>query len=49
MNLTEHLDVFKNVITYDETWIFSIWSKSEEAINALEDTHFTKNEKKNQE
>jgi hypothetical protein len=38
--------VLENVITCDETWIFQYDpEKKKEAIDTLEDTHFTKNEK----
>jgi hypothetical protein len=42
--ITEQPDLLENIIMW---WNvdFSIWSRNEEPINALEDTHFTKNEK----
>jgi hypothetical protein len=39
--IIEQLDVLENVITCDEMWR----SRNKEAIDALEDTHFTENEK----
>jgi hypothetical protein len=43
--ITEQPDVLENVITCDETWIFQ-YDPEMKAIDALEDTHFPENEKK---